>query len=266
METRCRFRVGSFSVAVYCSGCARGGPPSPAHFTASTLETQGKRDRQRNGRFLPKERRLAFCSKELPASLPDTWQDAWERPTPRDRPLQIVHGVDLGARAVASEEEAKERQEVEQQRRRAAGDRMRHYRDLGLGGIVCNVPFRDYMNSEEHWNDLVAVVGACHEMGQIVWLYDEQGYPSGAAGGLVLQENPAFEALELAHDATRDDPFVVRPAYEFTHASNNYYAARRYPNLLNDQAVRLFSHKDARAVLATIVAVFWGDHSGDVHR
>ncbi len=74
----------------------------------------------------------------------------------------------------------------------------------------------------------------------VVWIYDEEGYPSGAAGGLVLQENPAFEALELAFDASRDEPFIVRPSYEFTHANNNYHASRRYINLLGCRGGGLF--------------------------
>ena len=73
-----------------------------------------------------------------------------------------------------------------------------------------------------------------------MWIYDELGYPSGAAGGLVLQENPAFEALELAFDASLDEPFLVRASYEFTHANNNYHASRRYINLLDAEAVACF--------------------------
>ena len=38
----------------------------------------------------------------------------------------------------------------------------------------------------------------------------------------MLAENKAFEATELAFDAARQDPFVIRPAYEHTHANNNY--------------------------------------------
>jgi len=49
-----------------------------------------------------------------------------------------------------------------------------------------------------------------------------------------------FEALALAYDPSLADPFVVRPAYEHTHASNNYYAARRYPNLIDKAAVERF--------------------------
>jgi hypothetical protein len=77
-------------------------------------------------------------------------------------------------------------------------------------------------------------------VGLRVWIYDEDGYPSGAAGGLVLKESHDFEALALAYDPSRVDPFVVRASYEYTHASNNFYAARRYPNLIDKAAVTTF--------------------------
>ena len=155
-------------------------------------------------------------------ALPADWLARWEQPPLEDRPMQIVHGLPP---------------------QRATPEGMRYYKDRGLGGIVTNVAFQDYMRSEEHWKTLVAGVEACRELGMVVWLYDEEGYPSGAAGGLVLEENPAFEATELAFDPTRDDPFIVRPAYEHTHASNNYHAARRYANLIDDRAMRTFIAK-----------------------
>ena len=155
--------------------------------------------------------------------LPAKWQSQWEDPGPLHRPMQIVHGIDLRGGAALS--------------------RMKDYRDRGLGGLACNVNFRDYMSSEKNWNTFVAAIEACHELGLIVWIYDEQGYPSGAAGGFVLKENPAYEAMELAYDSESEDPFIVRPAYEYTHASNNYYAARRYPNLIDDRAVACFLEK-----------------------
>ena len=76
------------------------------------------------------------------------------------------------------------------------------------------------------------------KLGMVVWIYDEQGYPSGAAGGLVLAENPDFEATELALDASQPIRLRIRPAYEHTHASNNFHAARRYVNLLDERADR----------------------------
>ncbi|OHB82353.1 MAG: hypothetical protein A2V98_05845 [Planctomycetes bacterium RBG_16_64_12] len=169
-------------------------------------------------------------------SLPDGWLASWERPPMEDRPLQIVHGIDP-RRAMP---EGIDQMLRESDPKRVASEGMRYYKDRGLGGVVCNVAFQDYMRSEEHWKTLVAGVEACRKLGLVVWLYDEDGYPSGGAGGLVLAENPALEATELAFDPARDDPFLIRPAYEHTHASNNYYAARRYANLIDDRACRSF--------------------------
>ena len=171
--------------------------------------------------------------------LPPKWLASWNQPPLADRPLLIIHGfspakdIPDGVRQIVGQPATSP----------AEAKRSRYFNDLkslGLGGVVANVAFKDYMRSEESWQDLVAGVEACAKLGMTVWLYDEDGYPSGAAGGLVLKDNPAFEASELAFDASRPDPFVVRPAYEFTHASNNYYAARRYVNLLDDRATRSF--------------------------
>ena len=158
--------------------------------------------------------------------LPAEWLAAWSDPPAEDRPLQIVHGIPAA---------------------RATPEGMRFYRDRGLGGVVTNVAFDRYMQSEGHWKTLIAGIEACRKLGMVVWLYDEDGYPSGAAGGLVLAENPAFEATELAFDPSRKDPFVLRPAYEHTHASNNFHAARRYVNLIDDRATRAFIHQTHEA-------------------
>ncbi|UCC64004.1 MAG: hypothetical protein JSV36_02795, partial [Anaerolineae bacterium] len=104
-------------------------------------------------------------------------------------------------------------------------------KDLGLGGIVCNVDFADYMASEEHWATLVRAVEAARDAGLVVWLYDEEGYPSGAAGGLVLKADPAFEALVLTYDPTRDEPFVTRRAYE--HLGFSYPERPDQPSLFS---------------------------------
>lgn len=107
-------------------------------------------------------------------SLPPSWQARWERPSAPERPLKIVHRIPSG---------------------RATPEGMRYYERLGLGGLVTNMPFgRDYLRSEKHWRTLAEAVEACRKLGLIVWLYDEEGYPSGEAGGLVLAEDPSFEA------------------------------------------------------------------------
>ncbi|MDT8301569.1 MAG: hypothetical protein RQ760_08795 [Sedimentisphaerales bacterium] len=147
------------------------------------------------------------------------WTAVWRNPTAELRPLQIVHGVPV---------------------QQANSTGMTALKNLGLGGIVCNVDFSEYMVSEANWETLVRTIEACRKTGLIVWIYDEEGYPSGAAGGLVLKDNPDYEAIALTHDPSRPEPLALRPAYENTHASNNYHAARRYPNLLDEQAVQCF--------------------------
>jgi len=150
------------------------------------------------------------------------WISAWSDPPMECRPLQIVHGVPPA---------------------QATPSAMKKLKELGLGGIVCNVNFNKYLVSQTHWDTLVRAVEACRETGLIVWIYDEDGYPSGAAGGLVLKQNLTFEALALTYDKSQPEPFSLRPAYEHTHASNNFYAARRYPNLIDDKAVKCFIEK-----------------------
>ena len=190
---------------------------------------------------------LVLCAAQLPGAeppapsgataIPADWLASWNSPPPGDRPLQIIHGIaPQPGRGAAAPTAA------------AAGEdpfvkSMRFYKDRGLGGVVSNVAFDHYLTSEENWKALEAGVEACRKLGMVVWLYDEEGYPSGSAGGLVLKENPQFEALELALDRSRPDPFVLRPAYEHTHAGNNYHAARRYVNLIDDRAVKSFLHK-----------------------
>ncbi len=188
-----------------------------------------------------------FPESDDPARLPAAWQAAWQRPPLTDRPLQIVHGIPLDPKLADDERAA------------AIAERLDAWQSRGLGGIVCNVPFTDsYLQSADDWTALAAVMAQCRDRGLVVWIYDELGYPSGAAGGLVLKENPAYEALELAWDATRDDPFVVRPSYEFTHANNNYHASRRYINLLDAEAVACFV-RTTHDAYAKHLAPYFGD-------
>jgi hypothetical protein len=154
--------------------------------------------------------------------LPDDWIKIWQHPSAADRPLQIIHGIPNNKSSLKD---------------------IQYYKDLGLGGVVCNVDFDRYMRSEENWKTLIKVIEYCSKIGLIVWLYDEEGYPSGAAGGQVLKKDPTFQAMELVYNENGDDLFIIKPAYEHTHASNNFYASRRYINLLDERASLCFIEK-----------------------
>lgn len=182
---------------------------------------------------------LLTAAGQTSGGLPPSWKAAWENPPLDCRPMQIVHGVaPQFARADGMEQILGEKRDSA-----ASNEGMEYFLRRGRGGIVCNVAFDQYLESEEHWQTLIRAVDVCSKLGMQVWIYDEKGYPSAAAGGLVLRGHPEFEALVLAFAATDlSDPaaFFLRPAYEHTHAANNYHAKRRYPNLLDDRATRRF--------------------------
>jgi len=188
-----------------------------AFFTLGVAILPGSQDTDENNKPITSETE-STQHKEI-SSLPSDWLNAWSLPTAELRPLQIVHGIP---------------------EKHATMDTMMTLKNLGLGGIVCNVAFDNYLESEKNWKTLIRIVEMCRKLGLVVWIYDEHGYPSGAAGGLVLKRNKNFEALALTYDPSNPQPFNLRPAYEHTHASNNFHAARRYPNLIDAEAIRCF--------------------------
>lgn len=76
-------------------------------------------------------------------------------------------------------------------------DLIRSLAGEGFGGVVCNVSFTDYLESATKWKAFVRAVQKAKETGFSMWLYDEKGYPSVAAGGLVLKDHPEWEARGL---------------------------------------------------------------------
>jgi hypothetical protein len=112
----------------------------------------------------------------------------------------------------------------------------------GLGGLVTNVSLQNYLRDDKAWEILRRGVNIAHEEGLRVWIYDEEGYPSGAAGGLVLEQAPTTEAQGLtrvtdANGTIRYEPITL---YEATHATENFYRKRRYINILDPVAASTF--------------------------
>lgn len=64
----------------------------------------------------------------------------------------------------------------------------------GLHGSVLGGP---YLQNAAGWDTFRATLEALREKGQVAWIYDEQFYPSGRAGGLTLKDHPEFEAQGL---------------------------------------------------------------------
>ncbi|MBQ2788687.1 MAG: hypothetical protein IJE97_03555, partial [Thermoguttaceae bacterium] len=139
------------------------------------------------------------------AFLGADWLADFATPPREFRPLQIVHGQDLT-----------DIKTVE------------YYRDqCGLGGLVVNVGGAGYVREQANWDRFVAGLQNVKDAGMRAWIYDEDGYPSLSAGGVVMEGRPELCSQELAFDRDVAEPFVVRDCYEFTHSSNNVFAARK---------------------------------------
>ncbi|MCL2623491.1 MAG: hypothetical protein FWD31_07485 [Planctomycetaceae bacterium] len=155
-------------------------------------------------------------------TIPESWQAEWTAPSAAMRPMQIIHG------GVVNYD---------------TPEKMAYFKDqCGLGGIVCNVGPNNYLYNDAVWKSFVDAVQSAKSLGLRVWIYDEDGYPSPEAGGVVLRGHPELECMALVYDKERaaDKQLYTRPAYEFTHAANNYAAARRYPNPLHPDMTQRF--------------------------
>lgn len=185
-------------------------------------------------------------------SLGSVVPSSFANPPAMFRPLQIVHGLDglaasqypnrpfdsafIAELAHASTHLPPNTPDLKS----ALKNSFQELVDSGLGGVVCNDSFSDYLVDQDQWTLFALGMEACRELNLRVWIYDERGYPSGSAGGLVLEKNPALEAQELILDPTSDKKFRIRPSYEGTHACNNFHEARRYINLLDRDADNAF--------------------------
>lgn len=95
--------------------------------------------------------------------------------------------------------------------------------EKGFGGVMCHG--RDGLRTaylEQEWEDAMRVIiDECEKRGMLVWLYDENHYPSGIAGGKVLNRFPGRTMLslvpvvevELASGATVDERLSATVRY-----------------------------------------------------
>ena len=76
--------------------------------------------------------------------------------------------------------------------------RVQDLKDKGYGGIVTNVLFgKDYLKDPVEFQLMREKAQACKDLNMRMWLYDEDRYPSGAAGTRTLEANPDYEARGL---------------------------------------------------------------------
>jgi hypothetical protein len=75
--------------------------------------------------------------------------------------------------------------------------------EAGIGGVMLFMQSNGYLRSDDAWRNLEANVRAARAAGLRVWIADDNGYPSGMAGGLVVEAHPEAESRCLVQ-ATRE--------------------------------------------------------------
>lgn len=70
-------------------------------------------------------------------------------------------------------------------------------REAGIGGVMLFMSGHNYLRDEDAWSNLETTIRRAKEAGMRVWVADDNGFPSGQAGGLVVAANPAYELRVL---------------------------------------------------------------------
>ncbi len=114
----------------------------------------------------------------------------------RNGPLQIVHDFQFVALNVHDNYTSLDGMPFAE-KLAACKARVDALADRYYGGIVLNVDFKNYLCDRASFALLAQLIPYIRQKGLRVWLYDEQYYPSGSAGGLTLQGHPEYEGTGL---------------------------------------------------------------------
>jgi len=134
-------------------------------------------------------------------------------------------------------------------------ERLNELKARGIDGLVVNVGGPEYLESAEGWELFLKGLEVAVRLGFRLWVYDEQGYPSGSAGGLTLKGAPELEArgvkaITVAADNGRAE-FALREKGEVSvlRCEALYEDGRRVVIAGDDQAERLKAWSVERKVV-----------------
>ena len=107
----------------------------------------------------------------------------------------------------------------------------------GIGGVKLFLQSGGYLQSEQAWANVSNNIAAVKAAGLRLWMADDNGYPSGMAGGRVVEADPAHESrclVEVKLDGRgRANPFTLAlPA-----GAEKFVYAYLYPRDSSNQPV-----------------------------
>lgn len=102
-------------------------------------------------------------------------------------------------------------------------------KEFGYGGVATNPPTENgYTANADNLKTFSRILKAVRDRGMDYWIYDEQGYPSGHAGGQALEGHPELEAkgFYMRRRITYEPRHTV---FELDDESDKIIWAARYP-------------------------------------
>ena len=154
------------------------------------------------------------------------------------------------------------------------GQKLKSLSDCGYGGIYFHARsgfIGSYLSDE--WFSLVEkAITFCEKYKLEFWVYDEFGWPSGIAGGLVLKHNPSYKQKRLYKNVTpRDKKGRPIAFYDKTDAltdeNNAFYSLEEvvvdgYADVLNGNATKEFitaTHEEYKRRFGSRIRGFFTD-------
>ena len=107
------------------------------------------------------------------------------------------------------------------------------YPRYGIGGFMGFFYQQLYQSGTNGSKEIGPLVDAANKLGMKVWLADDFGYPSGMAGGRVVQEKPMYEVRGLAM-VTKEGNGGGSVLIELPEGAERFVCAVFYP-LVNGQ-------------------------------
>ena len=125
-------------------------------------------------------------------------KDKFQSPENAYGPIQIVHDFQFVALNLDSEMYTFPPEMGADKRREHIARRIERLKERGYAGLVLSVDNKNYLEDETALEQMAWAIDYAHEKGLRIWIYDEQYYPTGGAGGLVLRDHPELESMALA--------------------------------------------------------------------
>ena len=101
-------------------------------------------------------------------------------------------------------------------------------RASGIGGVMLFLGKHGYLRNETAWSNMLASIRLAKAAGMQVWVADDNGYPSGMAGGRVVEADPRFEVRVLQSVVKRGKgPVPVR--IDLPPRAESFVSATLYP-------------------------------------